>query len=96
MHLDSRWAQSPEETPRSRLHGSRRQAVDPSRDTEMGALWVGREIGIWEISWVGGAMLAGGLVSAWGLPSETRHFAEVETVEDGDPGAWPSAMLVET
>lgn len=41
-------------------------------------------------------MLGGGLVSAWGLPSETRHFAEVETVEDGDPGAWPSVMLVET
>lgn len=53
MCLDSRWAQkSPEETHRSRLHGSRRQAVDPSRDVEMGAL-VGGWRGVWEISWVG-------------------------------------------
>lgn len=65
MHLDSRWAQSPEEIPRSRLHGSRRQAVDPSRDTEMGALvgkWRGRCLG----NKLGrsGDVLAGGLVSA--------------------------------
>lgn len=86
MCLDSRWAQkSPEETHRSRLHGSRRQAVDPSRDVETGALVGGVERCL-------GNKLGRSGHSLLGDRRQRHATAEVETAEDGDSGAWPSGL----
>lgn len=82
MCLDSRWVQkSPEETHRSRLHGSRRQAIDPSRDVEMGAL-----VGGWEISWVGVDILCMG-TAVRGMPLLKWKQRKMGILEHGHLGS---------
>lgn len=54
---------------------------------------MGGEVGVWEISWVGVEMCWQEVWSLLGDRRQRHATAEVETVEDGDPGAWPSGLL---